>query len=145
VTSFSSRLATILQATASRRFRQVQSLTTKPGFWVVSLSPLNPSILFFVLPSSEPRVADTFLKNVYFTTNVQTSNVELSARTDTPGVSVSSGGIAASSTTSSGTAAASAAESNRADMKSSSVRRWEGGKTMGVISAGVIAWLVGRS
>ncbi|RSH85382.1 hypothetical protein EHS25_004778 [Saitozyma podzolica] len=64
-------------------------------------------------------LGDTFLKNVYFTTNVQTSNVELSARTDTPGVSVSSGGIAASSTTSSGTAAASAAESNRADMKSS--------------------------
>ncbi|WVQ71263.1 hypothetical protein IAR50_000789 [Cryptococcus sp. DSM 104548] len=54
-------------------------------------------------------LGDTFLKNVYMTTNADDGTVQLSARTDTPGSSSANNAAAAAGTSGNGTATANAA------------------------------------
>ncbi|GFZ43160.1 hypothetical protein JCM24511_00879 [Saitozyma sp. JCM 24511] len=100
-------------------------------------------------------LGDTFLKNVYFSTNVGASTVSLSARTDITAVSTSGSSGSTSSTsntTTTGTSGTNANVSNRAEMstKSSGTRSVDGVHSRGVkgvraVSMGVVAWLAGRS
>ncbi|RSH92580.1 hypothetical protein EHS25_008025 [Saitozyma podzolica] len=102
-------------------------------------------------------LGDTFLKNVYFSTNVGASTVSLSARTDITGVSTSGSSGSSSSTSNTttattGTSGTNANVSNRAEMstKSSSGTRsvdvvHSRVKGVRAVSMGVVAWLAGRS